>query len=77
MEFAIKTTWDNESLKHEPVKLRLEISKTSKMIELEIAAPFFNSPSAPCEQPGANFDLWNYEGLQSKPNIFFLLLMIL
>ncbi len=63
MDFSLKTTWNGDNVAHDPVRLRLKVCEAKRSLEIFIEAPFFNKPSRPLQNPGDDFDLWNYEGL--------------
>ena len=60
--YLIKTTWDSQSISHQPVSLSLE--RNNQSLAINIQAPFFNSPEKPNEPTdGHAFNLWDYEGI--------------
>ncbi|XP_013092916.2 UPF0462 protein C4orf33 homolog isoform X1 [Biomphalaria glabrata] len=63
--FAIRTTWNGNCVKHEPVKISLSPSADGGMI-IKILAPFFNSPGRPNGPAGQPFPgLWDYEVVEA------------
>ncbi|XP_059174841.1 UPF0462 protein C4orf33 homolog isoform X2 [Physella acuta] len=65
MNFAIRTTWNGNCVKHEPVKISLAPAADGGMV-IKILAPFFNSPPKPDGPPGQPFPgLWNYEVVEA------------
>ena len=61
MEFLIKKTWDNETVQHRPVRIRIE-ANSNHGLQIEIDAPFFGKPEKPVDkQIGEVFNLWDYE----------------
>ena len=63
LELLIKSTWDSQQVKHEFIKLTLSQSNSDpNLLNIDIEAPFFNSPEKPNFKPGDFFPLWDYEG---------------
>lgn len=63
LELVINKTWNGLDTSHtqNPVIFRLS-SFDETAVEVEIDAPFFNSPSKPPNRVGEFFNLWDYEG---------------
>ncbi|RMZ94708.1 hypothetical protein BpHYR1_018391 [Brachionus plicatilis] len=61
LNFKIETTWNNETINHEPVKFTFEPDADSVGLVIKIDAPFFNDPAKPSEKIGEFFNLWDYE----------------
>ena len=72
MSFEIKTSWDNQSLDHQPAKFTLSCEQNDDNLTVHFKAPFFNDPPAPPNGvKGKPFpQLWEYEGLKNI-NIYF------
>ncbi|CAG5118210.1 unnamed protein product [Candidula unifasciata] len=63
--YAIRTTWNGDCIKHEPVKISLAPSSDGGMI-ITVLAPFFNSPPKPNGPAGQPFPgLWDYEVVEA------------
>ena len=59
--YTINTTWDGQSINHDPVNITL--TSDGGDVRVNIEAPFFNDPTDPGGKPGQPFDkLWLYEG---------------
>lgn len=61
LHFKITTTWNNETVNHEPVNITLDSDIDSSSLQIRIDAPFFNDPIRPSENIGEFFNLWDYE----------------
>jgi hypothetical protein len=61
LEYEIKTTWNNQPIDHEPIRIKLERNDQSDL-NITITAPFFNDPPKPDKKVGDFFNLWDYEG---------------
>ena len=76
MNYAIKTSWDNQTVNHQPVKFSLSYQQNTDNLDCRIEAPFFNDPAAPQNGvKGKPFPkLWDYEGnffqINKKHNLF-------
>lgn len=65
LQFSITTTWNGQSVGHDPVKLSLQPAQDGGML-VQVDAPFFNSPPAPAGPPGQPFPgLWDYEVVEA------------
>lgn len=66
--FAIRTTWNGNCIKHEPIVISIGPS-TDGGAAIKVIGPFFNSPAKPNGEPGKPFpQLWDYEVVE----VFFL-----
>ena len=62
MEFHISKTWNGSEIDHTPVVISLS-GAGDKGLQVNVKAPFFNSPPAPNSPAGQPCDrLWDYEG---------------
>ncbi|XP_005104525.1 UPF0462 protein C4orf33 homolog isoform X2 [Aplysia californica] len=64
LNFAIKTTWNGQCIKHEPMKVSLSPAEDGGCI-MKVSGPFFNSPAAPQGPPGPFDKLWDYEVVEA------------
>ncbi|BFZ15145.1 hypothetical protein BsWGS_18185 [Bradybaena similaris] len=65
MNYAIRTTWNGDCVKHEPVKISLAPSHDGGML-IRVVSPFFNSPAKPNGPAGQPFPgLWDYEVVEA------------
>uniref|UniRef100_A0A0B7B7P0 Uncharacterized protein n=1 Tax=Arion vulgaris TaxID=1028688 RepID=A0A0B7B7P0_9EUPU len=65
LNFAIRTTWNGDCVKHEPVKISLAPSSDGGLL-IKVLAPFFNSPAKPNGPAGQPFPgLWDYEVIEA------------
>lgn len=64
LSFLIKKTWNNKELEHLPVQIHLEQYDDNNLL-IKIEAPFFDSPSKPCQAPGEFFNLWDFEVVEA------------
>ncbi|KAK3719846.1 hypothetical protein RRG08_040148 [Elysia crispata] len=63
--FAIRTTWNGDCVKHEPIKISLRPSADGGAV-INVLGPFFNSPTKPNGPPGEPFShLWDYEVVEA------------
>ena len=61
MELVIQSTWDGDSITHEPVYF--SVSPKDDGLHITMSAPFFNDPGNPGGLAGHPFDrLWEFEG---------------
>lgn len=68
LSFHIETTWNNQTVYHEPVKITFESNLDLSNLTIKIDAPFFNDPPKPTKMIGEFFNLWDYEVVE----VFFL-----
>lgn len=62
MEFRISKTWNGSEIDHAPIVISLSAAD-GKGLQVNVKAPFFNSPPAPNSAAGQPCDrLWDYEG---------------
>jgi hypothetical protein len=61
-EYEIKSTWNNQPIDHEPIRIKLERNELNDL-NITINAPFFNDPPKPDKKVGDFFNLWDYEGI--------------
>ena len=62
MEFHIFKTWNGSEIDHPSVVISLSATE-GKGLQVDVKAPFFNSPPAPNAAAGQPCDrLWDYEG---------------
>ncbi|BFZ15144.1 hypothetical protein BsWGS_18186 [Bradybaena similaris] len=65
LNYAIRTTWNGDCVKHEPVKISLAPSHDGGML-IRVVSPFFNSPAKPNGPAGQPFPgLWDYEVVEA------------
>ena len=61
MEFQISKTWDGSEIDHASIFISLS-AREGKGLQVDVKAPFFNSPPAPNSPAGQPCDrLWDYE----------------
>ncbi|GFO34360.1 upf0462 protein c4orf33-like protein [Plakobranchus ocellatus] len=64
--FAIRTTWNGDCIKHEPIKITLGPASDESGVVIKVLGPFFNSPAKPDGPPGQPFpQLWDYEVVEA------------
>lgn len=74
MEFRICKTWNGSEIDHTPVVISLSAAD-GKGLQVNVKAPFFNSPPAPNSPAGQPCDrLWDYEG--NIPSLLAVLLVM-
>ena len=62
MEFQITKTWNGSEINHASIFISLSV-REGKGLQVDVKAPFFNSPPAPNSPAGQPCDqLWDYEG---------------
>ena len=60
-KYLIETTWNSLPIKqHRPAELSFSQDNNSLIINTK--AQFFDSPGKPEQNPGQDFNLWDYEG---------------
>lgn len=72
MSFEIKTSWENQSVDHQPAEFTLSCEQNDDHLTVHFKAPFFNDPPAPLNGvKGKPFpQLWDYEGLSNNQRFY-------
>uniref|UniRef100_A0A1I7Z606 DUF2961 domain-containing protein n=1 Tax=Steinernema glaseri TaxID=37863 RepID=A0A1I7Z606_9BILA len=68
LDFVIDTTWDGQSVNHEPINVRMAWNfekhtsgQHKRVIKVSFDAPLHDDPEPPEDFPGICPGLWNYE----------------